>query len=119
VRHEWKFRFRNTSRSTGAGPPERDGGRPATWHLREARSEEQETAAPSRSVESVPARDWDERKRSSHPATHEGRTIPERELLSAVVEQIVVESRGCIQPYFTGAPGEKVWVASRSWGVGL
>jgi hypothetical protein len=59
-----------------------------------------------------------------------------KQLLDAVVDRIVVESRACIQPYFVapsvrtrigrwrrtgkhtnhGAPGPSLWVTTRAWG---
>jgi hypothetical protein len=64
------------------------------------------------------------------------RWAKDRRLLGTVVEQILVESRACIQPYFiaptvrtrtgprrrttkhtnTGAPGPSLWVSSHAWG---
>jgi hypothetical protein len=59
-----------------------------------------------------------------------------KQLLDAVVDRILVESRACIQPYFVapsvrtrigqrrrtgkhanhGAPGPSLWVTTRAWG---
>jgi hypothetical protein len=64
------------------------------------------------------------------------RWAKDRRLLGTVVEQILVESRACIQPYFIaptvrtrtgprrrtgkhanhGAPGPSLWVTTRAWG---
>jgi hypothetical protein len=66
----------------------------------------------------------------------EGASEQLKQLLDAVVERILVESRACIQPYFvaptvrmrigqrrrtakhtnTSAPGPSLWVTSRAWG---
>jgi hypothetical protein len=106
----------------------------------EVQALEVRTAALEAECETTPALstgdDFVAVRRRIERAVADGAPEQLKRLLDTVVDQILVESRACIQPYFlapavrtrigsrrratkhanTGAPGPSLWVSPRSWG---
>ena len=111
---------------------------------RRARPRDQGTGGPDRELEAacettpemVTRYDLANVRRGIERAVADGAPQQLKRLLDSVVDQILVESRACIQPYFMapmvrtridqrrrtgkhanhGAPGPSLWVTTRAWG---